>query len=51
MAARLCAAGQLLERRALSGGGHVDSADAAYHDGVAWLRGLTDHTVVPVSTC
>jgi fermentation-respiration switch protein FrsA (DUF1100 family) len=51
MTARLCAAGQLLERRVLSGGGHVDSADAAYHDGVSWLVGLADHTIAPISTC
>ena len=51
MTARLCAAGQLLERRVLSGGGHVDSADAAYHDGVSWLAGVADHSVAPVSTC
>jgi pimeloyl-ACP methyl ester carboxylesterase len=51
MAARLCAAGQILERRLLAGGGHLDSADAAYHDGVAWLRGLADHAVTPISSC
>jgi pimeloyl-ACP methyl ester carboxylesterase len=50
MTARLCAAGQLLERRVLTGGGHVDSANATYHDGVLWLRGLADHTVTPSST-
>ena len=51
MTARLCAAGQLLERRVLRGGGHRDSADAAYQDGVSWLRALADHTVAPISTC
>lgn len=51
MMQRLCAAGQVLERRVLWGGGHVDSADAAYQDGVAWLTGLADHTIDPISTC
>jgi acetyl esterase/lipase len=51
MMIRLCAAGQVLERRVLPGGDHVDSADAAYGDGVAWLRGLADRTVAPRSSC
>jgi fermentation-respiration switch protein FrsA (DUF1100 family) len=51
MMQRLCTVGQLIERRVLAGGGHVDSADAAYRDGVAWLRGLADRTLEPSSTC
>jgi hypothetical protein len=51
MTARLCAAGQMLERRVLTGGAHVDSADAAYDEGVMWLRGLADHTTAPSSSC
>jgi acetyl esterase/lipase len=51
MTARLCAAGQVLERRVLRGGAHVDSAEAAYGDGVMWLRALAEHTTTPSSSC
>lgn len=37
---RMCAAGQVVERRVLTEGGHVGAAVPAYAQGFAWLDGL-----------
>lgn len=49
--ARLCAAGQVVERRVLPGGIHGSSAAAAYNDGTTWLTGLAAGTATPISSC
>jgi dienelactone hydrolase len=49
--ARLCAAGQVVERRVLPGGLHVGSSGALSLDGLAWLAGLADGTTTPISSC
>ncbi len=47
--ARLCAAGQMVERRVLPGGIHVSSGISL--DAMTWLTGLADGTTTPVSSC
>jgi dienelactone hydrolase len=49
--ARLCAAGQVVERRVAPGGFHTNAFNAVASDGVAWLRGLLDGTITPTSNC
>ena len=49
--ARLCAAGQVVERRVLPGGIHVASSAAVQSDGVPWLTGLAAATTTPISSC
>ncbi|WP_162941503.1 lipase family protein [Desertimonas flava] len=51
MTARLCAAGQVIERRILPGGYHAAAAAAAYNDGTTWLTGLAAGTGAATSTC
>ena len=47
--ARLCAAGQVVERRVLPGGIHVNSGIGL--DAIGWLTGLADGTATPISSC
>ena len=47
--ARLCAAGQVVERRVLPGGFHVSSGINL--DAIAWLDGLAAGTTTPISSC
>ena len=49
--ARLCAAGQVSERRVQPGGFHANAAAAVQTDGVAWLNGLLDGTTTPTPNC
>ena len=49
--ARLCAAGQMVERRVLPGAMHVASSASVQSDGVPWLTGLADGTTAPISSC
>jgi acetyl esterase/lipase len=49
--ARLCAAGQVVERRVLPGGVHVAASASVQRDGVPWLTGLADGTTTPISSC
>lgn len=51
MTARLCAAGQVIERRVIAGGYHTAAAAAAYNDGTTWLTALAAGTATPTSTC
>lgn len=51
MTARLCAAGQVIERRIIPGGLHVSAAAAAYNDGTTWLTALAAGTAAPTSSC
>ena len=49
--ARMCASGQVVERRVLVGGGdHGAAVVPAYTAGIAWLQGLLDGTP-PVNDC
>lgn len=48
--ARLCRAGQVVERRVLPTGGHVAAAVPAYAEGFDWLEGLARGTE-PVNSC
>ncbi|MDF2733321.1 MAG: secretory lipase [Desertimonas sp.] len=47
--ARLCATGQVVERRLLPGGFHVNSGINL--DAIAWLDGLAAGTTTPISSC
>jgi predicted esterase len=47
--ARLCAAGQVIERRVIPGGMHVNGQVGMDH--IAWLTGLAAGTATPISTC
>ena len=49
--ARLCGAGQVVERRVIPGGLHVGSSGALSLDGLAWLTGVADGTTTPTSSC
>jgi fermentation-respiration switch protein FrsA (DUF1100 family) len=49
--ARLCAAGQVVERRVQPGGFHTNASVAVFGDGIAWLNGLLDGTTTPTSNC
>ena len=49
--ARLCAAGQVVERRVITGGPHVAGASAVQSDGTSWLTGLAAGTTTPISSC
>ncbi len=49
--ARLCAVGQVVERRVQPGGFHTNASVAVFVDGIAWLNGLLDGTTTPTSTC
>jgi acetyl esterase/lipase len=49
--ARLCAAGQVVERRVIEGGPHVAAASAVQRDGVPWLSALAGGTATPISSC
>lgn len=49
--ARMCEAGQVVERRVIpDGGGHAGAAPGAYRDALAWFDGLLAGEE-PVSTC
>jgi fermentation-respiration switch protein FrsA (DUF1100 family) len=48
---RLCAAGQVVERRAVAGANHGTTMVQARADGLAWLTGLADGTTTPISGC
>ncbi len=48
--ARLCAAGQVVERRVLPEGSHVLAAIPAYEQGIEWITGLMAGAQ-PASTC
>lgn len=48
--ARMCKAGQVVERRVLPTGSHVATAVPAYADGFTWLDGLAQGKS-PVSSC
>jgi dienelactone hydrolase len=47
--ARLCTAGQVVERRVLPGGLHVNSGISL--DAIGWLTGVADGTTTPISSC
>jgi fermentation-respiration switch protein FrsA (DUF1100 family) len=49
--ARLCAAGQVVERRAIAGANHGSAIAQGRTDGMAWLTGLADGTTTPISGC
>jgi dienelactone hydrolase len=49
--ARLCAAGQVVERRVEPGGFHTSASVAVSGDGITWLNGLLDGTTTPTSNC
>jgi acetyl esterase/lipase len=49
--ARLCAAGQVVERRVIPGGPHVAGSASVQRDGVPWLTGLAAGTTTPISSC
>ncbi len=48
---RLCAAGQVAERRVIAGATHISTASELSGAGVDWLTGVADGTVTPVSSC
>jgi pimeloyl-ACP methyl ester carboxylesterase len=48
---RMCANGQVVERRVLAEGGHVDAAPGAYASGLAWLADRFAGSGTPASTC
>jgi pimeloyl-ACP methyl ester carboxylesterase len=49
--ARLCAAGQVVERRVIAGALHAAGIAAVQRDGVPWLTGLAAGTTTPISSC
>jgi acetyl esterase/lipase len=49
--ARLCAAGQVVERRVIPGGPHTAGSASVQRDGVPWLTGLAAGTTTPISSC
>jgi hypothetical protein len=49
--ARLCAAGQVVERRIIPGSPHAAGSAAVQRDGVPWLTGLAAGTTTPISSC
>ena len=49
--ARLCAAGQVAERRVLAGTTHGSVLSDLSSSGVDWLTGVADGTATPVSSC
>jgi hypothetical protein len=49
--ARLCAAGQVVERRVLAEGLRGASEVALRQEGVPWLTALLDGTTTPISSC
>ena len=48
---RLCAAGQVVERRVVSGGTHGTTIIDARNEGLPWLTGLADGTTTPTTNC
>jgi fermentation-respiration switch protein FrsA (DUF1100 family) len=48
---RLCAAGQVVERRVIAGANHGTTIAQARADGLAWLTGLAAGTSSPTSGC
>jgi fermentation-respiration switch protein FrsA (DUF1100 family) len=49
--ARLCAAGQVVERRVVAGANHGTTIAQARTDALAWLTGLAGGTATPSSSC
>ena len=49
--ARLCAAGQVVERRVVAGANHFSTLSSASIEGREWLAGVADGTVDPSNTC
>jgi hypothetical protein len=49
--ARLCAGGQVVERRVIDNDFHEAVVGPAWMDGVDWLTGLVAGTTTPTSTC
>jgi fermentation-respiration switch protein FrsA (DUF1100 family) len=49
--ARLCAAGQVVERRVVAGASHGTTIVQADTDGLAWLTGLAAGSTTPITTC
>ncbi len=49
--ARLCAAGQVVERRVVAGRNHASIFSELQGAGVDWLTGVADGTVAPTSSC
>jgi predicted esterase len=49
--ARLCAAGQVVERRVVTGSPHAVGSANVQRDGVPWLTGLAAGTTTPISSC
>lgn len=48
---RLCAAGQVVERRVVTGANHGPTIAQARPDGLAWLTGLAAGTTTPITSC
>ncbi len=48
---RLCAAGQVVERRVVAGANHGPTIAQARPDSLAWLTGLAAGTTTPISSC
>ena len=48
---RLCAAGQVVERRVVAGANHFSTLSSASIEGREWLAGVADGTVDPSNTC
>ena len=49
--ARMCSNDQIVERRLLPEGGHVDAAIGAYADSLEWLTDRFDESSEPVNSC
>ena len=49
--ARLCAGGQVVERRVIDNDFHAAATGPAFNDGVDWLTGLAAGTTTPTSSC
>jgi acetyl esterase/lipase len=49
--ARLCAAGQAVERRVVPGANHFSTMSSATIEGREWLAGLADGTTQPANSC
>ncbi len=51
LVARLCATGQVIERRVVAGASHGSTIAQARTEGLTWLTGLAAGTTTPTSSC
>ncbi len=49
--ARLCAAGQVVERRVVAGRNHASTFAELHAAGADWITAVADGTTTPVSSC